>query len=129
MLRAYTGAENAWTLVRELVWESVRVKSFPECPSRFDANFVCPSEDALRNFVSNTNRKFDLLYEVEFVDPSAPTFTADLALIDYDSEFGMPEGYQYYDAQATRYWKAADAIARPEVVTMSPIRITRFVSR
>ncbi|MGN7802936.1 hypothetical protein ACTJKE_09395 [Ensifer sp. 22521] len=113
----------------EQIFERVRVERFPNLPSRLGSAFCCLSEEALRFFVEKASKsKFPaLLYEVELVDEDASRHTADYNLID----ILFPE--QTHETNAVRYWegqfrytfKDHPGWVCEEVITASPLRITR----
>jgi hypothetical protein len=123
IMRLYTpqSAPNAWILVRELAYELVRVRSFPQKPSRFDSLFVCTSEADLRDFRIGAGRLIDLCYEVELVDPAAPSHFGDRTLPNLQNT----DDLQVFMNRAALYWQGASPIVKEELVTLSPIRITR----
>ena len=104
-------------LVRELIFENTRLSAFPNKPSRLEAAFVFKTRDAVPpDFLGS--RRFDLLYEVELVDPSALSHKAGMNLVDWPSG----ESVEMLFERARRYW-AGEEIAIPELVTLSPLRI------
>jgi uncharacterized protein DUF2441 len=124
ILRTYTpqSSPNAWILTRELVWEVVRLRSFPDRPSRFEAIFLCLSEKDLNEFSAAAGRRLDLAYEVELVDPSAGSHTGDLTLTNIQNT----DSPAVFEQRATQYWQGTN-IVKPELITVSPIRITRVL--
>ncbi len=126
ILRTYSPQShpNNWLLARELAYELVRVKSFPNKPSRFDCLFVCLSETELNEFRASSNRHLDLGYEVELVDPTAPSHLGDWTLANMEISDNLP----VFESRASLYWQATSPIAKPEFLTQSPIRITRVLS-
>jgi hypothetical protein len=67
-------------LLRETVFEKVRLQQYPNRPSRFNCSFACPTPESVNRFVSGS-RSYDLLYEVEFTDSCASQFETDWTLI------------------------------------------------
>ena len=92
ILRMYTqqGSPNPWILTRELIYELVRVRSFPAKPSRLDCLFVCMSETDLTAFRANAGRIFDIGYEVELVDPQASNHLGDWSAANSQPTANMP---------------------------------------
>jgi hypothetical protein len=124
ILNAYTPqtSPNAWNLVRELAFEIVRVRSFPQKPCRLEAIFVCMSETDLSEFRVRTGRNLDLGYEVELVDPHAASHIADWTLANVQNT----DDLRALVDRATLYWQGANIVHR-ELLTVSPIRITRIL--
>ena len=63
-----------------MIFENVRLRDYPDRPSRFESMFLCPNLQSARNFVNQPRRQYDLLYEVEIIDPSARRFETDWSL-------------------------------------------------
>lgn len=124
ILRTYTpqSSPSPWLLTRELVYEAVRIRSFPQKPSRFDSLFVCLSETDLNEFRVSTNRHLDLGYEVELVDPQAPKHLGDWTLPNMQNT----DNLLVFEQRATLYWQGTN-IVKQELITISPIRITRVL--
>lgn len=125
ILRTYTpqSSPNHWLLTRELAYELVRVRQFPQKPSRFDCIYVCLSEADLGEFRATSNRHIDLSYEVELVDPQAPKHLGDWTLPNMQNTDNLP----VFESRATRYWQGND-IVKQELITLSPLRITRVLT-
>ena len=111
---------NAWTLARELIYEQVRQEHFSSKPSRFDALFLCFSEVEAEKFRSSTSRPFDLIYEVELMEPTAPTHIGNWALINWNQN----DNIETLKVQAHAYWLGSDLTNR-ELVTSSPAKVVR----
>lgn len=123
ILRQHTvQAGNPWLLVRELVYERIRVESFPSKPSRFDSAFLCSSESDLRQFVQETSRRFDLCYEVRILDPSAPFHMGYTRIQAIENADSVPS----IERKAHVYWSGAD-IKLSEYITRSALEIVRRV--
>lgn len=124
ILRTYTQQTNpqAWVLIRELVYESVRREHFSFKPSRFDSLFLCTTEADLMTFRANTGRHLDIGYEVKLVDPQATSHLGDWGAANTQGNANVPA----YENLAQTYWQAA-SITKPELVTTSPIRIIRVL--
>lgn len=110
--------ENALALLREVSFEAVRAAEFPTLPSRLTVAFVCTSEASAAVY-RGKHARAGLLYEVELVDPSAPSHVADHEL--------FVQGFVGIDGAndlARRYWRG-ESLGFPEMLTMSPLRILR----
>ncbi len=125
IIRGYTNGQvdfaNMWILFREQTFELVRRTEFPDKPSRLESAFLFLEEDEARQFRINNNRMYDLLYEVEIVDPGEKSHIGDMNLSN------LANGLQFMDAveaNARKYWEGMD-IACPELITESPIRICK----
>jgi hypothetical protein len=121
ILRTYSQQSgNAWTLVRELVYELIRREHFPTKPSRFDCLFLCTSEAGLSEFRNRTGRRLDIGYEVELVDPQAVSHAGDWTLPNLQASNDVPS----LEKRALQYWQGHN-IVQPELATLSPIRIVQ----
>lgn len=122
ILQLYTpqAQPNSWLLVRELVYEDVRRIHFGGKPSRLSSTFLCLSEPDIREFRTQYNRVFDLMYEVEFVNQNAPQHSGDWTLLN----MANTNTIQVFESQAHLYWQGNN-IVKQEVVTQSPIRVLR----
>jgi hypothetical protein len=122
-LRLYSlnDPNSRWLPLREYVFETVRLRAFPHLPSRLEAAFVCETLDGLADFKRSSPRPFDLAYEIELVDPNAAGHRGCLAYFD-----NPPPPQQWtiplLEERADAYWSGAN-VQRPEVVTMSPLRV------
>lgn len=119
------GPGNAARLLREVVFEKVRLQCYPNRPSRFDCNFVCPTVESANQFVKSANRIFDLIYEVEFTDPNASQFETDWSLIK------IPENLTLVQAEslAHQYWSPKNVNPmNKEILVASGIRILKRIS-
>ena len=120
---SHSGNTNPWRVLCELALEERRLALAPQAVSRMDSNFVFLTEqDALTQVYKMGGSKF--LFEVEFVEPSAPTFKADFDLISkfftMDNAFFLPK----VRAMAGPYWEGIIA-GTPELLTTSPLRVIR----
>jgi hypothetical protein len=97
------------------------LRHFADKPSRFEALFACLNENDLNEFRA-ANRPLDLSYEVELVDPSASSHVGDLTLANMQNTDSVP----VFEQRATLYWQGTN-IVKPELITVSPIRITRVL--
>ena len=123
ILREHTvQAGNSWLLVRELVYERIRVESFPSKPSRFDSAFLCLNESDLKQFVQETSRRFDLCYEVRILDPSAPFHIGCTRIQAIESTDSIPN----IERKAREYWSGTD-VKLSEYITSSALEIVRRV--
>lgn len=124
ILRTYTpqAQQNSWLLTRELIYEMVRTKSFSHKPSRFEGIFLCLTEAALAHFRQSANRPIDLGYEVELVNPNAPSHMGDWDLAAIPNTANVLT----IESRAALYWQGAN-LQNAELLTLSPIRITRVL--
>jgi hypothetical protein len=113
---------NAWLLVRELIFEQVRIGSFPHKPSRFDCTFVCLSEADLLELCAASNRYLDLKYEVELVQPDLPNHLGDWTLANMDNGYDCP----IFENRAGLYWQGNNPV-KQELLTQSSLRIIRVL--
>jgi len=107
-------------LIKELVFENIRLREFLDRPSRFSCNFLCPCLSSMENFLKG-QRPYDLRYEVELVDSNAKKFETDWSLISHDyANIAVMEEF------ARKYWAPQDVKDEvKEVLTESDIKIIR----
>lgn len=124
ILRTYTPqtSPNAWNLIRELIFELVRARAFPAKPSRFEGIFLCLGEAGLDEFKKATNRHLDIGYEVELVDNQAASHSGDWSVANLQNT----DNSTSLENRAGVYWQGLN-ITKPELLTLSPIRITRIL--
>jgi hypothetical protein len=109
------------TLLKEVILEQVREQEYPDRPSRFESAFLCPTLESIHNFIESTSRRYDLLYEVDLVDPDAVKFETDWSLIP-------PDNVTITEAEnaARKYWNPqSHKDDAKEVLVLSDIRIVR----
>jgi hypothetical protein len=111
-----------WLPLRELMFENIRLKEFPAKPSRFASTFLCESiEDAIA-FRNATSRYFDLLYEISLVNPELQKHRGCLSLFDNANQGNLID----LENRARNYWTGTN-IQKPELISISPIRILRNI--
>ena len=111
-LRLYVKLEN--------VFEKIRLKEFPNRPSRFDCLFLCSNSSSLKKFMRI--RKLDLPYEVELTNQNAKKFETDWSLIKKDKSI------KEIEKDARKYWNPQDVEdENKEVLIESDIRIVRRI--
>lgn len=113
---------NSWLLAQELTIELVRREAFAAKPSRFDSLFLCMNEADLNEFMTTNRREIDLKYEVELLDPNAPSHIGDWTLYNIHPNYS----YEVLRNRAQLYWEG-NRIVKPEFVTLSSVRITRIL--
>lgn len=109
-------------LVRELIYEKVRKELFPDKPSRLDSIFLCPTENEIREFKIAHNRYLDIVYEVEIVDDTKPSHTADYSIVNLQND----DNLEILEFKARKYW-TGENITHPEIVTTSRIKIIKEI--
>ena len=118
------GGNNAPRLLREAIFENVRLAKFPDRPSRLDCNFLCPNIQSLRRFMREGGRPFDLPYEVELVNPNAKTLETDWSLVELYPTIAATE------EAAEKYWAPRNVEQDvKEVLVESDIRIIKRITR
>ena len=123
ILKLYTpNSGNAWLIVREKIFEEIRLSQFSTKPSRLEANFLCENKEDIIAFRKETNRLFDLAYEVEIVNPSLPTHRGCLRFLDIKTQ----DSNDQLVRNAKAYWNGED-IQKPEIVTPSEICVVSYV--
>lgn len=111
-------------IARELMFEMVRAETYPDKPSRLLAAFCCPSLADMQQYRPKADPYgFQIVYEVDLVDPAKQTHFAPLAMIDFaENTFFLMETR----ARADRYWSGHPDGPR-EIVTLSPLLIRAVV--
>ncbi len=120
--RIHCDPANWLMLSRELIFENVRLRKFPEKPSRFDGAFACPTEADLNAYMQTVSKPYYLQrYEVELVDPTQPVHLGDHSICYWR------QGAVYDDVEriADDYW--AGNHARNEILTASPLRVVKAI--
>jgi hypothetical protein len=113
------------TLLKEVILEQVREQEYPDRPSRFESTFLCPNLESIHNFIRSTSRHYDLLYEVDLVDPDAVKFETDWSLLP-------PDNATITEAEdaARKYWRPqAPKDDAKEILVLSDIKIVRRLDR
>lgn len=109
------------SLLREYIFEVIRVQEFPNRPSRFDCSFLCSNISSLMKFLRL--RPFDLPYEVELNDQNAKKFETDWSLIRSNYNNAMD-----IEKDARKFWNPQDVEdENKEALTESDIRIVRRI--
>jgi hypothetical protein len=106
----------------EFIFETVRLESFAEKPSRLKSLFLCETIDGIRKFQQATGRIIDILYEVEIVDPEPLVFRTDWSFASTQSNLPVRQIIDF----AKTYWLGLSA-GNHEILTTSKIRILRRI--
>ena len=109
-------------VMMELAWETVRLREFPQRPSRFDCLFLWPEASAGRRF--DSHREECELYDVEILK-CARVFAANMSLISYFEEF---ETLESMFERARRYWQNESKAEHREILLEGTIRIQGTIS-
>lgn len=120
MLQQYTLNDNIPNLLKEQIFETERLQSHLDKPSRFKSIFLCKDRESLKAF-QRTGRRFDLSYEVSIVD--------DVKLFESNWELASLQNGDTYEAiqqRAKNYW-TYDGDENIEIVTESRIKIIRQI--
>lgn len=119
LLEKYTpGAGAPWVLIRELVFEQVRLQYFSNKPSRLKSIFLCQSLPVLQRFVAQSRRSLDLGYSVELLQPNIPQHVGCLSELN----IGDTDSISTFANRAQKYWQGQN-VQEPEVLTESSVRI------
>ncbi len=113
---------NAWTLLLETVFESVRAASYPSLPSRMTTLFACPTLYEAQVYLTKHNKILDLIYEVEPVDAAAPVHIASYALPHPTNLPGPVRVLETLWQAAEDYWKGNPSDSR-EVLIGGAVRV------
>jgi len=122
---------NPAGFVREIVFEQIRLQYYPDRPSRFDCNFLCPTLESAVCFLKESGRRRDLLYEVELTDQNASRFETNWFLIKDPSNLTLDGvemlAHAYWSPQTVppqhRERLHMDEPEYRELLVMSDIRI------
>lgn len=109
-------------LVRELVYEQVRLGAAPTKPSRFAAVFIFETAELAIAMAKRKGRR-DIAYAVRLADPRAPTHRAGFNLV-HDAPPADEPALPWWENRARAYW-AGEEINIPELLTLSALRIIR----
>jgi hypothetical protein len=124
IIRRYPVQQSTQPLMaRELIFELVRVNEFSNKPSRLAAAFVFEKQEDALTFL-HKERKYDVLHEVEFVNPTAPSHRADSILKWPDGNLPFISSIEEL---ARSYW-SGNNISVPEIITSSPLRVLGTIS-
>jgi hypothetical protein len=118
-------ATDGWKLAIELALENYRLRHFPLKPSRLESVFVFLNKtDALSRRYFGDDA---LLYEVAFVDPSAPCHVADFDLYSDACRTTPNEAFiPRIMRHAKQYW-SGEGNGVKELLTLSNLQIVRKV--
>jgi hypothetical protein len=112
---------SAWILARELEFEIVRLRQFPQLPSRFEAAFCCPNEGHARVYQAKVDfSRIQVLHRVEFVDPALPAHVGPIEMLDWPAP--NTSFLDETQARTTAYWTGIPDVIQ-EVVTLSALRV------
>ena len=118
MISLYRSDDGLLLYLREKILEEIRIREFPNLPSRMTSAFLCLTiEDAIK-FRDSNNRSFDILYKVEVIDDK-PVFKTDWTFLNWPM---TPFLLKDLENMAYKYWQATD-IQNPEILTESRIKI------
>ena len=107
-------------VLSELVWEVVRLREFPDRPSRLDCMFFWQTESEARNWLSFRTWP-SALYEVEVIEHRA-SFLTDMNRMELSSEVVAALGMM---DQARRYWAGTAGAKMTEVLLEGRVRVVR----
>ena len=114
---------NLQMLLKELVFENVRVLNFPDRPSRLECLFLFPNLESYNNFSTTIKRPFDIGYVVEIIEPEQKQFETgwNLVSVDYTN-------IQNIEQRACIYWNPTDVGDEfKEVLTESDVKIIQRI--
>jgi hypothetical protein len=110
-------------LLRETIFERIRLEEYPNRPSRFRSIFVCSHLESAEEF-KKVGRRFDILYEVEPSDMSSNLFEADWSLITSP----LNKTIIQVEEEARKYWGGSISHDnKKETIIDSDIRILRRI--
>lgn len=110
-------------LIRELIYEKVRLENYNDKPSRFTSAFVCSNLESAREFKRNC--PFGIMYEVEPEDSESNSFETDWSLI----QSTLNKNIGQVEEIAKRYWQGEITDEnKKEILFYSDIRIVKRLS-
>ena len=110
-------------VLSELVWEIVRLREFPDRPSRLNCMFFWQTESAARNWLSFRTWP-SALYEVEVIEHRA-SFLTDLNRMELSSQVVTVAGMM---DQARIYWAGTAGWDGSEVLLEGRVRVVKWLS-
>ena len=110
-------------VVSELVWEVVRLREFPDRPSRLNCMFFWQTESEARNWLSFRTWP-SALYEVEVIEHRASLLT-DMNRMELSSEVVAALGMM---DQARTYWTGTAGSHSSEVLLEGRVRVVKWLS-
>ena len=123
MLRAYPTNYNNLRIERENMYDKVRSSLYPDRPSRLKALFLCETLEHAKDFRTETNRIFDIIYSVRLIKSDAVVFKTDWKKM----KIIVNEDIQIQEARAKEYWEGTN-IEKLEVLTLSPVEIVEAIA-
>jgi hypothetical protein len=106
----------------ELLFERVRTTNFADKPSRMESCFGLPSQNDANLYRAQVDpQAFQVLHEVELVDPAAAQHTAAISWIDAPAGSFLDMTQQ----RATEYWLGSpgEVGKATEILSASPFRV------
>jgi hypothetical protein len=119
-------AGDPWFLILEQAIELERIATAPHLPSRWKSSFLFPSlNDAMLSASPHYWGKRGplLLWSAEICDDTLPVHVGDADLLRDFEGFTYPQ----IRARACAYWSSESQHLHRELITESPIRITKPV--
>ena len=110
-----------WRLASELIFETVRLKEFPNRPSRLECAYVWDDEAEARKSMHESPGT--RLEEVEIIDPDALRFRADFFLVSAFARFRQPTHFLPSTREVARKYWAGKELRVPELLVMSDLRV------
>ena len=107
-------------VLSELVWEVVRLREFPDRPSRLDCMFSWQTESEARHWLSFRTWP-SALYEVEVIEHRA-SFLTDLNRLELSPEVVTVTGMM---DQGRKYWAGTPGSNSGEVLLEGRVRVIR----
>ena len=114
---------RAMDVLGELVWEIVRLREFPERPSRLEGMFLWQTESKARDWLSSRTWP-SALYEVEVIEHRA-SFLADINRVQFSSHDGSVSGMM---DQARGYWAESARSREREVLLEGQVRVIKWLA-
>lgn len=109
---------------REIIYEEVRRKHFPDRPSRLESIFLCTNKESAKQF--GGIRKNETLYEVEIIDKTAKQFIANWNMM---ASKDRSTSYSDVITYAKDYWSGVDVPVKfQELVIESDVRVLKKTS-
>ncbi|MBK8399449.1 MAG: DUF2441 domain-containing protein [Leptospiraceae bacterium] len=104
--------------LKELIYENIRLRYFPNLPSRLSSIFVCPSLEEIIKYQRSNNKVTEVIHKVKLVNEDANRTMADWSkfILSQNDSFEMAE------QRAKDYW-SRNNIQNPEILIESAIEI------
>lgn len=113
--KAFAASPN---ILKELIYENVRLRLYPAYPSRLNSIFVCPSLEEIIKYQKITSKVTEVIHKVKLVNVEA-----NKTMTDWNKfTLAQNDSYELAEQRAREYWEGKN-IANPEILIESAIEI------